>query len=121
MPCHAEEARYYIKTHAPPFSSPSQQHRTTDDTPGHLTPQPWTYAFPEQAIGRCVNWSNVTWSHGQHELSRHTCTLMMMIKKQQMTNTNVEKKKKKKKENTKNTIDDPKDSETSRYTQVHSR
>jgi len=95
MPCHAEEARYYIKTHAPPSSSPSQQHPTTDDTPGHLTPQPWTYAFPEQAIGRCVNWSNVTWSHGQHELSRHT--LMMMIKKRQMTNTNVEKRRKKRK------------------------
>ena len=44
---------------------------------------------------------------------------MMMIKKQQMTNTNVEKKEKK--ENTKNTIDDPKESETSRYTEVHSR
>jgi len=95
MPCHAEEARYYIKTHAPLPLHPASSTVRPTTLPDIWPPQPWTYAFPEQAIGRCVNWSNVTWSHGQHELSRHT--LMMMIKKQQMTNTNVEKKKKKKK------------------------
>jgi len=82
--------------HTPPLPlHPASSTLRPTTLPDIWPPQPWTYAFPEQAIGRCVNWSNVTWSHGQHELSRHT--LMMMIKKTTNDKHKCWKKKKKKK------------------------